>query len=244
MRRAAYRPAVPVLAVVVIVATLGGCSSNPSSPSSPLGSYYIAAEYCYCPAADPPGVSTGAFVSVRDGSSGGPYVDGLDVTFGGVGLVQTQYGYYWNAVNVLAGRSYAFSVSTGGRTLVSQSEIVPYAPFSLVISGGQWDASEYTASNALSWQNPATIGDDILLKIYDWNGHSAELLYSGYLGDAAATSTTISNQQLSYFQGIDTIRCLVYQCNWEPFADQPYSSYALIASGTYADWPVSEGVSD
>jgi len=220
---------------------LVGCSSSSSGPSSVLDNYYIAGEYLYCPAGDPPGVASGAFVWVRDGGADGQDVDGLNVTFNGAYLEHLYAGYYWNPVNVAAGGTGTFAVSTGSRATVSESTTAPYAPFSLTISGGEWDASEYTATNQISWQNPATRGDNILVAVYDWDGGNSELLYNGYVGDSAATTTTISNQQLSYFQGISSIRCVVYQTNGASFEGQPGGSYVMIGSGTSADWNVNAG---
>jgi len=241
MRNVVRRNFVLASLVTVLLYILVGCSSNSTGPSSVLDNYYIAGVYRYCPAGDPPGVASGAAVWVRDGSASGPDVDGLNVTFNGAYLEHLYTGYYWNPVNVAAGGTGTFAIGTGSRASISQSATVPYAPFSLTISGGQWDVSEYTATNQISWQNPAQLGDDILVIAYDWDGQSAEWLYQGYVGDSSATTTTISNQQLSYFQGISSIRCVVYQTNGASFDGQPSGSYVMIGSGTYADWTVNAG---
>ena len=230
------------LSALLLAATafsLVSCSSNSSGPSSVLDGYYIAGEYRYCPAGDPAGISSGAFVWVRDGSATGADVDDLNVTFNGAYLEHLYAGYYWNPVSVIAGGTGTVAVGTGSRESVSQSATVPYAPFSLTVSGGEWDVSQYTSTNTVSWQNPTTTGTHIAVGVYDWDGSSAEVLYRDLMTNSDATSAVISNEDLSYFQGIASIRCVVYQCNMESFAGQPGGSYVMIMSGTYADCPVS-----
>jgi hypothetical protein len=220
------------------ISALWGCSGEPSGPSSDLDDYYVAAVYRYCPAGDPTGIGKGAFVWVRDGSSTGPCVDGLSVAFNGVPLEYIYGEYYWNRVAVVPGDRGTFTISTGGCTGASQAETVPYAPFLPAVGGGHWDASQWAATNVISWKNPATVGDKIHVRLYDWDGASAQLLYQGYVDDPHSTSCEIPNQQLSYLLGIDAIRCVVYQCNFDSFNGQLSGSYAMIMSGVWVDWPV------
>ncbi len=227
-----------------MVLLFGGCSSDdaPSAPKSIVRNLYIGGVCLYSPGGTP--LTDGAYVWVREGSNTGPVVSTLTVTLNGHELqFQQSLGLYMGvAPAVVSGENVTFSVSDG-LGAVSRTVQVPYAPSSIRLNGPSWNNSSSLAMNTLFWNNPVTTGQGLGVYIYDYDGTNGSLLYSGTTNDPHVTTLSLSNSDLAYYQTITSVAAAVYHVNYAEFPDNPGESFVVVASATWAVWPVTAAVS-
>ena len=229
------------IAIWLAVSIVVGCSTgNPSSPSGSVGCLYIGGDYLRLTGDPAQGFSEGAHIAIRHGSRTGRVASGLEVDINGHVLAFAQsVGEYVGAVPGLAmGDTLRICVSEGADS-VDQTIQVPHAPSSLQLEGGSWDISGLSSVNRLSWDIPAELGQAVVVRLYDYDGLSSQLLLEIASGEPGYSSLTIPNSVLPYYETLAGVGAVVSQVDYAEFLGNPDDSMVAVHAGIMGTWPVS-----
>ena len=228
------------LVLVLALALLGGCSdSNPSGPSTIVGCLHIGGSYIRVTGDPPQGFAEGASITIRYGSATGPIASGLEVDINDHPLAfYPPSGAYAGVVPALTpGDSLKLSISDGLGT-ISRTVLLPHPPSELELVGDSWDISGPSALNTLRWENPAVLGEAVVVRLYDYDGWNAVLLLDAASGDAGNSDFTIPNSQLAYYETLEGVGAVVAQMEYVGF---PAGAGLSVLAATIHTWPVTSG---
>jgi hypothetical protein len=116
---------------------------------------------------------------------------------------------------------------------------VPHAPSSLQLEGGSWDISGLSSVNRLSWDIPAELGQAVVVRLYDYDGLSSQLLLEIASGEPGYSSLTIPNSVLPYYETLAGVGAVVSQVDYAEFLGNPDDSMVAVHAGIMGTWPVS-----
>jgi hypothetical protein len=175
-------------------------------------------------------------VEVRD-SAGGAFVEDLDVRCNGVQLTLTGSTYTGDPGEIVPGEIVTFTISDGASQASAAVE-VPQAPTGLALQEGEWDFSDDQGSHTLTWTNPATPADSILVALTGRFVHPMILATHSAGAASSATSITIANTDMSDFAGTISVECAVFQQRRGELAGHSGESLLWARAAATETWPV------
>ena len=225
-----------LLAVFVVAAALGGCSSSAGpSAAETLDDYWIGGYYCYYPPEQRDRDWISCVVHVRSGGVDGDAVSGLTVTCNGQALSFQQVAYYASVGEIEPGEDVAFHVSDGTRS-VDLTLTVPGAPTDLSLLEGSWDFSGPSGTHTLTWENPAVTADSILVAVVGQGFHPTIIFAYTERLLGSATQVTLSNANMSDFGSTNDISCAVTQGVRGVFPSHSGGSEMWARAGVSGEW--------
>ena len=201
------------LMIVAAGIVFSGCSdSGPCDPGTLLADLYVYGEYVHFTGDPAQGLPNGAHISIYHGSETGPVASDLEVEINGYRLTfDVASESYVGVVPALEpGDELTISISEGPVSL-SGTASVPHAPFDLQVTGDAWDISGPSATNTVTWSNPAVLGTALDVHLFGFNGE--DLLPMGGMTTATTTLTelTYTNQFVVGYETLESMSVRVAQ---------------------------------
>jgi len=228
---------VAMFSLLLAVTLLGvGCSSS-SGPDgvSALDGYWIEGYYMHIPTSQPDRSWVPCAVFIRSGSSSGDAVSGVNVTFNGAALAFNGTMYTADVTPVAPGEDVTFRISSGGHS-ASWTESVPSPPTNLVLVEGDWDFSSPSGTHTLSWENPATVADSILVTVTGHGSHPLDFGSCTTVLDPNTTEVVLSNASMVDFNNSQTIECAVAQAKVGELSGHDGYSEVWVRAAATDEW--------
>jgi len=174
-------------------------------------------------------------VDARLGDAEGDEVEDLSVMCNGQNLPFDLGVYSADIAVVPPGGGVAFEVSGIGSSLAA-SLVVPEGPSGVELAEGDWDFSSPSGTHTLSWDNPGTVADSLVVVIVGEGPHSWNIVSYSEVLPASAESLTVVNSQLPPFDLSYRIEVGVFQANVTEFAGYAGDSKLWARCGPVATW--------
>jgi hypothetical protein len=231
MKSCEWRLALLLVGVAISVTACGS-----TGPSGPDDSQELWIHGYYANLTTTPRVTWSTCVmDVRLGDASGEPVGGLTVSCNGEALPYSMGVYEIELTPVAPGGQVTFIVAGAGPQLTA-TLVVPDPPSNLELVGGTWDFSDPGGSNTLTWENPATVADSILVCLVAQGPHSWDIFGHSVLLPPDATSATIPNTDVPTFGYAYRIEAGVFQINEGQFATHPGESLLSARCGPVEAW--------
>jgi hypothetical protein len=175
-------------------------------------------------------------VYVRSGGQSGNPVPGLAVTCNGQALTYANPVYHADVSDIAPGEDVTFEVSDGGHSL-SLTLVVPAPPVDLDLLEDSWDFSDPQGTHTLTWTNPPSVADSILVSVGGRGSHPFDLHVYQTRVPASATEIVLSNTNLADFAETREISCAVSQEVRGSLASHHGGGALWARAGVVADWP-------
>ncbi len=233
-----YPAKLVVLALAgITLALMTGCTSS-TSPSAvaELEDSWLDAYYIYiAPIRDRDISWVTCALRAELGGEGGDAVSGLSVTCNGEALVFNQSSYLADITDIAPGETVTFAASDG-QYGVTASVDVPQPPSNLVLEGGTWDFSNPGGSHTLTWSNPATQADSVLVALAGQGLHPLDVYAYSTVLPSDVTQVVLSNTDLADFSGATEIKCLVSQSTLGAFTGHAGGSEVWVRAAIEGVW--------
>ena len=228
--------------IALLLLTLGmtaisGCSdSTGPGGADTLDDYWIEGYYCYYPPDVRELTWRSCVVYVRSGGASGEAVPGLSVTCNGQLLSFAQPSYSADIAGIEPGEDVTFELSDG-RSSIALTLEVPGSPTDLALVEGEWDFSPPVGTHTLTWSNPGSVADSMLVAVGGAQGHPPFSVYAYSVQlPAEATQVTLSNADMIDFSGADVVSCSISQGVRGVFAGHSGGSEMWARAAVVGDW--------